>query len=210
MRKAPKEHRIISIKTLKEKKYETVDMGKYNELFGDVEAKFIMMCYGPSGSGKSVFVLQFLEELTKHSKALYNSHEERLRKTIQQRTINFNINSSKIAIGESLPFDVMLEKIKANHYTYLVLDSIQYMDFTYEQLKELVEFTKRKKKFGIIMVSFGNTMDNPTRAIDHLHAADLKCFFKNGSVTITSRYTDQPIRKQLFSPKHSTQQPTLF
>lgn len=204
-----KQHRIISIKTLKEKKYETIDLGKYNAWFGDVESKFIMMCYGPSGSGKSVLVLQFLEEILKHGKALYNSHEERLRKTIQQRTINFNINNSKIAIGESLPFDVMLEKIKANHYSYVVIDSIQYMDFTYEQLKELIEFTKRKKKFGIIMVSFGNTMDNPTRAIDHLHASDLKCFFKNGSVTITSRYTDQPIRKQLFSPKRQNQQQSL-
>jgi len=84
------------------------------------------------------------------------------------------------------------------------------MNFTYEQLKELVEFTKLKKKFGIIMVSFGNTMDNPTRAIDHLHASDVKCFFKNGNVTITSRYTNQPVQKQLFRPKQNNQQPTLF
>lgn len=209
-RKPPKEHRIISIKTLKEKNYETIDLGDYNNLFGLIESKFIIMCYGPSGSGKSVFVLQLLEELTKHGKALYNSHEERLKKTIQNRVINFGISSPKIAIGESLPFDVMMQKIKANHYSYVVLDSIQYMDLTYEQLKELVEFTKRKKKFGIIMVSFGNTMDSPTRAIDHLHAADVKCFFKNGGVTITSRYTDQPIHRHLFSPKRQNQQGKLF
>ncbi|HBL74282.1 MAG: hypothetical protein A2W90_18180 [Bacteroidetes bacterium GWF2_42_66] len=210
VRKTHREHRIISIKTLKEKKYETIDLGEYNKLFGIIQSKFIITLYGPSGSGKSVYALQLCEELTKHGKLLYNSHEERDKKTIQDRVINFNINSPKIALGVSLPFAVMLDKIKKNHYSYLVIDSIQYMEFTYDQLKELVEFTKHKRKFGIIMVSFGNTMDNPTRAIDHLHASDVKCFFKNGSVTITSRYTDQPIRKQLFTPKHSTHQPTLF
>jgi predicted ATP-dependent serine protease len=210
MRKSAKEHRIISIKTLKEKKYETIDLGDYNKLFGIIQSKFIIMLYGPSGAGKSVFALQLCEELSKHGKLLYNSHEERDKKTIQDRVVNFNINSAKIALGISLPFEVMLEKIKSNHYGYVVLDSIQYMDFTYEQLKQLIEATKRKRRFGIIMISFGNTVDNPTRAIDHLHASDVKCFFKNGNVTVTSRYTDQPIHKPLFSPKRHNQQPTLF
>ena len=205
-----KEHRIISIKTLKEKKYETIDMGEYNKLFGTIQSKFTIMLYGPSGSGKSVFALQLCEELSKHGKLLYNSHEERDKKTIQDRVINFNINSTKIGLGVSIPFEVMIDKIKKNHYSYVVIDSIQYMQFTYEQLKELNDFAKIKRKFGIIMVSFGNTIESPTRAIDHLHASDVKCFFKGGNVTITSRYTNQPVIKHLFQPARQNQQPTLF
>ncbi|OFX62671.1 MAG: hypothetical protein A2066_18730 [Bacteroidetes bacterium GWB2_41_8] len=205
-----KEHRIISIKTLKEKKYETIDLGDYNKLFGTIQSKFIIMLYGPSGSGKSVFALQLCEELSKHGKLLYNSHEERDKKTIQDRVVNFNINSTKIGLGVSIPFDVMLDKITRNHYSYVVIDSIQYMQLTYEQLKELNDFAKRKRKFGIILVSFGNTMDSPTRAIDHLHASDVKCFFKGGNVTITSRYTNQPVIKHLFQPARHNQQQKLF
>jgi len=129
MRKPAKEHRIISIKTLKEKKYETIDLGDYNKLFGIIQSKFIIMLYGPSGSGKSVFALQLCEELTKHGKLLYNSHEERDKKTIQDRVINFNINSPKIALGVSLPFEVMLEKIKSNHYSYVVIDIYPVYEF---------------------------------------------------------------------------------
>lgn len=205
-----KEHRIISIKTLKEKKYETIDLGEYNKLFGLIQSKFTIMLYGPSGSGKSVFALQLCQELSKHGKLLYNSHEERDNKTLQDRAIEFNINSTKIAIGVSIPFDVMLEKTKSNHYHYIVIDSVQYMNLTYDQLKQLQEFAKRKKKFGIIMISFGNTLGSPKNAIDHLHASDVKCFFKGGNVNVISRYTNQPVDQLLFRPKAKNSQPTLF
>ena len=141
------EHRIISLKTLKEKKYYTLNLPeKYTSLLGMPAAKFTMMCYGPSGSGKSVYALQFCEELGRHGKVLYNSHEERDNKSIQDTVNDFNINSNKIAVGLSLPFDVMVEKIRRNHYSFVVIDSIQYMQLTYDQLKELHKMTKKKKK----------------------------------------------------------------
>ena len=154
--------------------------------------------------------MQLADELTRHGKLLYNSHEERDRMTIQSRVINFNINSPKIALGVSLPFDVMIEKIRSNHYSFVVIDSIQYMQFTYEQLQQLIETFKRKKKFGIILVSFGDVEDKPRGAIDHLHAADVKCFFKGGKVSIQNRYLDKPVHKVLFRPQVANTHPTLF
>ncbi len=210
MAKKATEHRIISIKALREKRYETIDLGAYNSLFGIMQSKFIIMLYGPSGSGKSVFALQLAEQLTRHGKLLYNSHEERDRKTIQDRVINFNIGSPKIAIGVSLPFDAMIQKIRSNHYSYVVIDSIQYMQFTYDQLRELIDTMKRKRKFGIVLVSFGDIEDKPQGARDHLHAADVKCFFKNGRLSVKSRYMHMPTGRVLFQPNRAGNHPTLF
>lgn len=70
--------RIINLKTLKQKKYDVIDMGDYyNNLFGEIEAKTSFFFYGTSGSGKSVFVIQLANYFTEHfkAKALYCSHE---------------------------------------------------------------------------------------------------------------------------------------
>ena len=197
--------KILSIKTIKKKQYETIDLGEYNTLLGVMQSRFIMMCYGPSGSGKSVFVLKLAESLSAHGKVLYNSHEEKDNKTLQDRVNEFNINSPKLYIGVSLNFVQMLDKIKANHYHFVVIDSVQYMNFTYDQLKQLCDTFKKKKKFGIVMVSFGNTMGNPDRAKELLHASDVKCFFKHGNLDIVSRYLKNPIKKILFNPNKSNQ-----
>ena len=123
---------------------------------------------------------------------------------------NFKIDSKKITIAVSVPFDAMVQKIKRGHYSYVVIDSVQYMGFTYDQLKQLKELGKSKKKFGIIMVSFGSSQDNPKNATDHLHAADVKCFFKKGNMHVKSRYLHQPKTVRLFDPKTDNNQPTLF
>jgi len=206
-----KEHRYLSIGQLKAKKYETIDLGeRFRPLFGLLQTKFVIMFYGESGSGKSVLTLELCEELAGHGKTLYNSHEERDNKTLQDRVNNFKIDSKKITIGVSVPFDEMINKIKRGHYSYVVIDSVQYMAFTYDQLKLLIEVGKRKKKFGIIMVSFGNTEGNPKNAVDHLHASDVKCFFKKGAMHVKSRYLNQPKSVRLFDPKTDNAQTALF
>lgn len=204
-------YRSLSIGQLKAKKYETIDLGdRFRPLFGLLQTKFVIMFYGAPGSGKSVLSLQFCEELSLHGRVLYNSHEEQDNLTLQDRVNNFEINSKKITIAVSFPFDVMVDKIKSGKYSYVVIDSVQYMHFTYDQLKELKELSKRKKKFGIIMVSFGNTLDNPKNAIDHLHASDVKCFFKNGTINVKSRYLNHSKTTQLFNHKVENSHPTLF
>jgi len=206
-------HRYLSIGQLKAKKYETVDLGeRYNTLFGIMQTKFVMMVYGRSGCGKSVLVLQLCEELSKHGKVLYNSHEERDNKTLQDRVNDFEISSKKITIAVSVPFDAMCEKISRGHYSYLVIDSVQFMSFTYEQLKQLIHLFKKKKKFGIIMVSRGDAKYNPKSAIEHLHACDVKCFLKSGHIDVESRYLKAPVSKRLFAPKeqNTNGQTTLF
>ena len=200
---------IINVKQLLGRRYDLLDLGDYNKLFGQLESKFTMMLYGPSGAGKSVFALQLANYLAGQcGKVLYNSHEERDNQTIQQRCLEWKINSQRLYFGRALSFDRMKEKIQRNKYRFVFIDSIQYMDLSYEQLKELRQINSRRK-FSLVMISFGNTMNNPDRAKDHLHASDVKCFFKSGRLTVISRYLNAPVNTKLFDMHRSTQQ-TLF
>lgn len=204
--------RIINLKTLKDKKYDEIDMGEhYNQLFGQIESRTSFFMYGTSGSGKSVFVMQLANFFCKKFKAkgLYVSHEEALKKSMQDRTKNFKIESTKLFIGENLDFETLLYKIKRNYYRMVIIDSVQYMQFTYDQLKELNKtFTKRK--LIPILVSFGTAYKKPTCNNDIMHACDVKIFFDAGVATIDSRYLDTIKKVRLFTPQTSIIQKTLF
>lgn len=200
---------IINIKQLLARRYDLMDLGEFSLLFGKVESRLTMMLYGPSGSGKSVFALRLADYLAKnHGKVLYNSHEERDNQTIQERCIQWNVGAPKLYIGRALPFERMIDKIDRNRYRFLFIDSIQYMDFTYEQLREL-RARYARRKLAVVMISFVTGLGNPDRSKDQLHASDVKCFFKGGHLHVISRYLPTPVDHRLFIMSRSTQQ-TLF
>ena len=201
---------IYNVKTIREKKYDTLDLGEYNCLFGECESRFVMTLYGHSGSGKSVFALRFADYFAKHvGKTLYNSHEEKINQTLRDRIKEWNINAPKLFFGNALKFDRMVDVIRKNRYRAVFIDSVKYMDFTDEQLKELREvFAKRK--LVIVMVNFGEKLGVPAGSWgkDLLHASDVKCFFKGGRLNVVSRYLPVPVDRVLFGAREK--QLTLF
>jgi len=189
---------IFSVKSVKEKKYRTLDIGEYAKLFGFPEGKFVAIFYGSAGSGKSVFALKFADFYAKNiGKVLYNSHEEGVRQTLKDRIVEHNIDAQRLYFGNALSFDEMMHKIKRNYYRLVIIDSIQYMGFSYAQLKQIRE-TFPKRHLSLILVSFGSK-NQPQNAKDHFHASDIKAFFENGRLHVISRYTSRPVSKQLFS-----------
>lgn len=203
---------IVNVKTIRDKKYNTLDLGTYNELLGKVESKFTMTLYGHSGSGKSVFALRFADYCAKHvGKVLYNSHEEMLNQTIQDRINKWDIDAERLYFGKALIFERMVEAIRKNYYRIVVIDSVKYMRFTAKQLEEL-QVTFAKRKLSIVMVNFGDKLGVPsgTYGKDLLHASDVKCFFKGGHLNVTSRYLSAPVDKVLFGRKNADTQLTLF
>ena len=129
---------IYNVKTIREKKYDTLDLGEYNHLLGECESRFVMTLYGHSGSGKSVFALRFADYFAKYvGKTLYNSHEEKINQTLRDRIKEWNINAPKLFFGNSLKFGRMVDVIRKNRYRAVFIDSVKYMDFTDEQLQEL-------------------------------------------------------------------------
>ncbi len=201
---------IYNVKTIREKKYDTLDLGEYNHLLGECESRFVMTLYGHSGSGKSVFALRFADYFAKYvGKTLYNSHEEKINQTLRDRIKEWNINAPKLFFGNSLKFGRMVDVIRKNRYRAVFIDSVKYMDFTDEQLKELREvFAKRK--LVIVMVNFGEKLGVPAGSWgkDLLHASDVKCFFKGGRLNVVSRYLPVPVDRVLFGAREK--QLTLF
>jgi len=197
---------------MKEKKFHTLEFDElYAKLMGKPERKFTMICYGESGSGKSVFLMQFSNYFAKtFGKSLYNSHEEGANQTIQDRINNFGIDASKLFIADAMSFDEMCTAIEKNYYRLVIIDSVKYMGFTFNQLREL------RKRFAnrllcIVIVDFGSAKGSPDSGKDLIHASDVKMYFKNGRVYSISRYLDAPVELQLFHPnKSQTAQQTLF
>ena len=205
--------RIINIKTLKKKSYDILDLGEYyRELFGEIESRTSFFFYGTSGSGKSVFTIQLANHFceTKKAKGLYCSHEEALKKSMQDRTNNFKIESEKLYVGQNIDFDTLMLKIRRNYYRMAIIDSVQYMRFTPEQFQELTK-TFAKRKFIPVLVSFGTAYKKPACNVELMHACDVKVFFDKGVATIDSRYLDTIKKVRLFTPQSTAiQNPTLF
>ena len=196
--------RAISIKQLLAKKYTEVDLGEYTIVLGQIEGKCTITIYGPSASGKSVWVLKLVNYLAgKYGKVCYNSHEERHNKTIQTRVIEHVVPlgySEKLYIAPAWDFATLKKKIKSNKYRVVVIDSAQYMGFTYDQLIELKE-TFKKNNIIWIIVSFGQGLGKTDGCNDILHASDVKININQGMLTSQSRYLSETYKVRLFNPK---------
>lgn len=206
--------KIVSLKTLQAMKYDEIELSPYyDNLLGRMESRTTLFVYGTSGSGKSVFILKLADEYTKkYGKCLYVSHEESLKKSLQDRTVNFKLTSQKLFFGAHVDFEHLIDKIKRNHYRLVIIDSLQYMQLTYEQVQELLAvFAKRKIIF--CFVSFATGYKKPKCNTDIMHACDIKLYFDAGKLTVDSRYKDEIVQKVLFKPslkKGDAQQGSLF
>lgn len=202
---------IFSIDALKKKKYQSLELDPcYTELMGTPERVVTILMYGESGSGKSVYALKFAEYFANtFGKSFYNSHEEGANQTIQDRINNFNINANRLWIGDCYDFEELCDHIQRTYCKLIVIDSVKYMRFTVEQLKELRERFARRQ-LSIVMIDFGASKGNPASGKDLLHASDIKMYFKDGMVHSISRYLKNPVKKRLFIPQTEKKQPTLF
>jgi predicted ATP-dependent serine protease len=187
----------INGKVFRAKQYKPVDLGEYTDLLGDIQGNTVITAYGPSGSGKSVWVLQFVSWLAdKYGKVCYNSHEERHNKSLQERIIKFKAND-KIYFAPAWTYEQLKYKTHINKYRVVVIDSAQYMNFTYDQFQDFRD-TFKKRNIILIVVSFGTSLGQTDGCKDILHASDIKMHFKNGRLTCVSRYKSETVVRTLF------------
>jgi predicted ATP-dependent serine protease len=199
--KKQQERNIFNVKAIKEKKYNPMVLDEYyKNIMGEVDSKFTGTLYGGSGAGKSVFALQFANWFANNiGKALYNSHEEAVNKTIQDRVNQWNIDAPKLYFGNKLDYETMCKKIVANKYRLVIIDSVKYMDFTADQLYDF-NYRFRKRSICLLMVAFGTGIGSTDGAKDHLHASDVKLYFTKGKIHSHGRYISAPKNITLFKP----------
>jgi len=169
------------------------------------------MVYGPPGSGKSTWVLLFVNYLASvYGKVLYNSHEEKLNKTLQDRVRDYLPNGShpKLYFAPAWPFDYLMAKIKTNKYRVIVIDSVQYMNFSYEQLKQLRDVYK-KRQIILVLVSFGTDLNKPVGDTKLLHASDVKIYINDGKLYSKAR-GKKGYKTTLFKVAEAVESKTLF
>lgn len=200
--------RIISIKTLKEKRFHhipTLD-ARWTEMLGTPERNFKMAIVGPSTSGKSSFALELADQLAKKiGKVLLNSYEEGLNATIQIRAKERGVDAPKLYIADRMEFDELMIKIKKNHYRIIIIDSVKFMQLSKSQYKTLIQTFKTK---AFIFIGHGNTEGQMEDAKDIWKDADIKVFIAYGKAKITSRYSGETKEFTLFTTKKINPKPS--
>lgn len=134
--------KAVSVHELLSKKFTDIPLtGQFRELIGRPEANGTWFLKGPSGHGKTTFMLQLIVELSKHGKGIYNSLEEGARKSMQDAFASLNLDRNtrnRIRLLHREPIDQMRIRLqKSRGVQFVVIDSVQYAFMTLKEYKEM-------------------------------------------------------------------------
>lgn len=135
---------VMSLNELKKAQFKVLPFnGNWKELVGTPEERFSLMLYGQSGHGKSYFAMQFAEYLSNNFGAvLYNSAEEGMSLTLQNKIKE--LKSDNLFIAKHKDFNSIKKALKSSNCKFVILDSVNHMNLTPEQVEELrnLDFTR--------------------------------------------------------------------
>ncbi|MDX2304638.1 MAG: hypothetical protein NW226_17650 [Microscillaceae bacterium] len=194
-----KKQRILSSSSLLKKEFKMLKFeGFWADMLGEPESNFKALVWGPAASGKSTLTLRLCDYLTKWGKVGYNTWEEGHAKTFKDRLNSNNIDNPKLFVIEKYSFEEMMsDDFKRKGYKTIVIDSLQYAHFSYDQYKKLVA---RYPSKIIILISQVNGRGRIKGGTDFLHAVDMKIYCNNGMAQVQSRFTDEKT-VQIFEKK---------
>lgn len=182
--------RALSVSDLINKQYKLFDFtDKWFDAFGRPAKTGVWFIYAGQGNGKTTFLIQLIKYLATFEKVVYNSLEESSDHTLQ---IVFGREgmqdvSRRVSILEAEGLKEMDERmIRRKSAKVWVIDTVQYLDITWEQYLEL----KRKHRDKlIIFVSHmeGNAPDGKV-AMKIMRDAALKIFISGFLAVSKGRY----------------------
>ena len=148
-----KQIRAYNPREVSQKKYEVIKWdGQWRESFGRPAMNETWFISGASAQGKSSFVMQLAKKLCEYGKTLYVSAEEGIRQSFQRRLKMFEMNSvgRKLSIIEDPDINLLKERLsKPKSPRFIIIDSFQMANWTYQDAMELIE-TFNKKSFIFI------------------------------------------------------------
>ena len=148
-----KQIRAYNPREVSQKKYEVIKWnGQWRESFGRPAMNETWFISGASAQGKSSFVMQLAKKFCEYGKTLYVSAEEGIRQSFQRRLEMFEMNSvgRKLSIIEDPDINLLKERLsKPKSPRFIIIDSFQVANWTYQDAMELIE-TFNKKSFIFI------------------------------------------------------------
>ena len=147
---------ITTLEDFQKVEFKTLKMSdEYRELFGNPHENFSMLVYGESGNGKSTWSINLAEYLANnHGKVLFNSSEEGLGETLKRKLANKN--SQYLHLSECKNFEDLKTALpKKGTYRFLVIDSVNDMNLTVKDLKELKNADDKRAIIFIMQATKG-------------------------------------------------------
>lgn len=141
-------NRAYSPREVRAKKYKTLSWeGEWKEAFGCPATNEVWFISGASAQGKSSFVMQLAKKLCEEGRVLYISVEEGVRQSFQRRLKMFNMDevNNRLLIIEDADIDHLHERLsKHKSPNFIILDSFQMANWTYEDAMDMVERYRQK------------------------------------------------------------------
>ncbi len=168
--------KAISLESLKSKKFNTWKFSdKWKDLIGTPEANFCMMVYGKPGHGKSYFTLELSEYLASNfGTVLFNSSEEGSSLSLQNKVVNFNMEN--IFLGSADHVNSLQFLLTQSPYKFVVIDSINHMNITPEDLRKLRGLHPSKAFICILQSTKGGDFKGSN---EYEHDADISIKIEN-------------------------------
>lgn len=215
--------KTFSIKRLLASEFRTYELSeRWEQSIGIPERNFTMIVWGESGSGKTTYVLQLLNELQRFGKIYYNTVEQgrsqSLKKASQRVGLNEDMN---IMFGDRQSWEEMLDYIDRAYPRFVIIDSIQYIYKMADgeivgtmgmDTKQYTELKNRYKKRDIAFIFIShqegkNPKGKYAKAIRY--DVDIKTHVENGVASSESRFgATKPYR--IFDQKPTAVQGSLF
>lgn len=159
--------------------------GKYMYLFGDASPGFLMLVSGMPGQGKSTFTVGLAEYLHQnHGKVLYLPYEQQginipFKAMLEKYQTSFSIHTAPPrTVNELKPF--LLDN------NFLIIDSVNYAEFTPEDIEEMRLINPKLSIIGIMQ----NTKSGEFKGSQkYLHNSDIHIVMDSGkAIKKRSRY----------------------
>lgn len=177
---------IMSLSDLQSVSFKTLGFtGEWNELMGTPEESFSVMIYGQSGHGKSTFAISFAEYLANNfGPVLFNSAEEGISLTLQDKLKN--LRSDDLFISHHKDFHSIKKYLKRSDCKFIILDSVNHMNLTPDNIEELRKMNKTRGFISIHQVTKSGDFKGNNQ---FLHNCDVEIIVENYKPIIKkSRY----------------------
>ena len=200
--------RALSIQNLIDYTPKTLGFtGRWLDAIGDPEPYGSWIIWGASGNGKTRFAVQLVKYLMSFEglRIAYNGLEEGMSETYRRAIIDTGLQmekQSRYVFWDGFDYEDMMERLKRKRSpNVVVIDSLQYLNITYDQYKELVR--KYPKKLFIWISHESGTEPKGGTAQSIKYNSNIKIRVHNYYATIISRYKGKEVF-DIWPEKHIT------